>query len=481
MVKCGVCGSENEAAALFCGTCGSPLSPSDATALANEAETKPTTGSESGDDGVIPGGGKGKAGLGTGGASGISGTGTTGDGATGSGGGTEVVVPGRDPKPDGPTIVCPVCATVNDSALTYCKKCASELRAPPPKKDEGAGVVDDGRHISPLAIGLGAAAVLVALALVVVLAMGGGPAASLSPTARATPSPTAPTVRPTTVITAAPATPAPPAGRIAFAQCPGGNADCVLVIVAADGSGTAQPFADPDGLSATQPCFSSDGTRLIYSTSGGLRRLTIATLEVLGHSTGPKDADACWSPDDVDVVFAGARERDPEPNNDLEIRLDKSAGATSQPLTQNGVPDQDPVFTMDGNSVVWVQGTGAGRELELLSRDRVTARQLTDNNVADTDPAVSPVDGRVVFASGATGTFDLYVLTIGGAEPTRLTSMAGDERDPAWSPDGRFVVFSAGPTDSRDLYLLDVTAIGASPVRFAQSTGDTDATPTWGR
>lgn len=477
MIKCGVCGSENEAAALFCGTCGSPLSPSAAKAIANEAATKPTGGSEDGDGSVIPGKGKANAKVGTGGEGG--GTGTTGDGATGSGGGTEGVGPGPDLDPPGTTIVCPVCATVNDAALTYCKKCASELRAPPPKKDEGTGVVENGTHVSPLAIGLGVAAVLVAVALVAVLAMGGGPGASPSPTAQA--SLVAPTLAPTTEVSQPPSTPAPPLGRIAFAQCPGGDAACVLVIVAADGSGTPQTFADPEGRSATQPCFSSDGTRLIYSTPEGLQRLTIATLEVVGHSTGPTDADACWSPDDVDIVFAGVRSRDPAPDNDLEIRLDKSAGATSQPLTQNGVADQDPAFTVDGKSVIWVQGTDARRELQLLSTDRATAKQLTDNEVADTDPAVSLVDGRVIYASGANGTFDLYVLTIGSGEPTRLTSMAGDERDPAWSPDGRFVVFSGGAADSRDLYTLDMTVVGATPVRFAQSTGDTDANPTWGR
>jgi hypothetical protein len=475
VTKCSVCGSENEAAALFCGTCGNPLSPSGAKAIANESETIPTAGPDDGDGAVVPGGDKSKTELGTGGEGG--GTGTTGDGPTGSGGGTEVVGPDPDPDPPGTTIVCPVCSTVNDAALTYCKKCASELR-PPMKKDEGTTVVADGTHISPLVIGLGVAAVLVAVALVALLANGGGPGASMSPTPPA--SLVAPTVIPTTEVSP-PSTPAPPSGRIAFARCPGGDAACVLVIVAADGSGTPQTFTDPEGRSATQPCFSTDGTRLIYATPEGLQRLTLASLEVVSHSTGPTDADACWSPDDVDIVFAGARARDPGPDSDLEIRLDKAAGATSQPLTENELADQDPAFTFDGKSVIWVQGSGARRELQLLSTDRATARQLTNNDVADTDPAVSLVDGRVVYASGASGTFDLYVLTIGSGAPERLTSMAGDERDPAWSPDGRFVVFSGGSAGSRDLYLLDMTVVGATPIRFAQSTGDADANPTWGR
>ena len=55
VIKCGVCGSENEAAALYCGTCGSPLSPVDAKAIAEEVDKTTLSVTPEPDEAVVPG------------------------------------------------------------------------------------------------------------------------------------------------------------------------------------------------------------------------------------------------------------------------------------------------------------------------------------------------------------------------------------------------------------------------------------------
>ena len=53
----------------------------------------------------------------------------------------------------------------------------------------------------------------------------------------------------------------------------------------------------------------------------------------------------------------------------------------SEPLTTNAIEDHDPVFTPDGQSIIWSQGEGNARELkriDLGSREVVT---LTSDDV----------------------------------------------------------------------------------------------------
>ena len=67
MIKCGVCGSENEAEALFCGTCGSPLTPAETKEIVEDATKATPPDGPTGDEAVVPGKGGARRDLGTGG------------------------------------------------------------------------------------------------------------------------------------------------------------------------------------------------------------------------------------------------------------------------------------------------------------------------------------------------------------------------------------------------------------------------------
>ena len=472
MIKCNVCGSENEAAALFCGTCGSPLSPADAQAIADEA-TKPEVVTPAvPDDTVVPGQGSGaRRDLGTGAAQDTKVVPTP--GAADQGAVEDDVASGK------PTIVCSVCGTVNDASRTYCRKCANELKpAPPPPPPPPPPPTT--RKISPVAIGLGAAAVVVALALIGVLAFGGAPAATLAPTARVSlppattlPSAVAPTILPTT----APRTFTEGArtGLVAFARCDSSGNNCAIYTINADGKSKSVRITGTSP-SAFDPSLSFDRTKVVYSAKPGLRVVTVKTKSFVQHSTGTGDSGASWSPDGKQITFAGFRTRD---NNgtDLEIRIDGATSGNSQALTVNDVPDTQPVFTPDGKSIVFVEGSGNSAELKLIDIASKTVTDLTTDQFEDRDPAVSPDGTEVVFASNRSGNgFDLFVLDLATKEITALPSIKGDERHPAFSPGGRYIVFSGGSVGSEDLFIFDRS--NSKVVTF--TTGpSSDITPTW--
>jgi Tol biopolymer transport system component len=474
VIKCNVCGSENESAALFCGTCGSPLSPAQAQAIVEDATKAEAVAPAAPDDTVVPGQGVGaRRDLGTGAAPDTTAAALAGAAAAGSNAVEDDVSSGK------PTIVCSVCATVNDATRTYCRKCANELKpAPPPPPPPPPTPV--ARKVSPVAIGLGAAAVVVAIALIGVLAFGGTPAATLGPTARASlPAPTTlASAGPTIIPTAAPLTFKEGArtGLVAFARCASDGSSCAIYVINADGKSRSTRVTSTSP-SAFDPSLSFDRKQVVYSVKPGLRVVTVKTKAFVQHSTGLGDSGASWSPDGKQLTFAGVRSRD---NNgtDLEIRIDGiAASVASQPLTNNDVPDTQPVFTPDGKSIVYVEGDGNAAELMILDIASKTSKNLTTDKFEDRDPAVSPDGSEVVFASNRGGNgFDLFILNIASGQITALPSIKGDERHPAFSPGGRYIVFSGGNVGSEDLFILDRTNNKIVTLTTGPSS---DISPTW--
>jgi hypothetical protein len=479
VIKCGVCGSENEAAALFCGTCGSPLTPAEAKEIADSAAETAVTPTPEPDEEVFPGKDRGaRRDLGTGGLTTVV-----------PDGGPRIAAPPEEvadveTTPGGPTITCGVCGTVNDASRTYCRKCANELKpAPPPPPPPPPPPVR--RKISPLALGLGAGAVVVAIALVAVLAMGGGvtPTGTLHPSAQAsTPVATSPGVEPTAGQTILPTptartfTEGEPSGLIAFARCPSDGSDCSIYLRPADLSEKARRIISASNASALDPAISPDGKRIVYVVEPGLRIVTISNRAVVRHSTGSGDTNPAWSADGMQLTFAGHRDRD-HSGDDLEIRIDGlKSSSTSRPLTDNDVTDHDPVFTPDGKSIIFVQGSDDGRELMKLDIGTGEITALTNDAFADEDPVVSPDGTELAYASKRDGEFDLFLMNLTTLEVTPLPKMKGNEHDPDWSPGGRYLVFSADGTNGKDLFILDLTDM----TRTAFSVTDgADLTPSW--
>lgn len=465
MVKCGVCGAENEAEALFCGVCGSRLTPEVAETLVTEAEAEATAAGGDADIVIPRSGGPGR----------VPGDEEASDDTTvgpGDGGAETVSVVGG-------SVTCAVCGTVNDATRTYCRKCATELRpktAPPPPPPPPT----ERRGPPPLVLALGGVAVL--LVVVVALVMSGilGP----GPIAEASPTPAPPTSGPTTPPTGAPETDAPtptapvitegdvPPGRIVFSRCPAGGGVCELVIRNADGSGgNTRLTGSPQG--ARDPGFSNDATRIAYSTTAGLRILTLQPgFPWVQATSNSSDANAYWGPDDASIVFSRVQAQS------REIRILDVGTGESRRITNNTVEDHDAVFTPDGRSLIWVQGTGDDRELMRLDLDTGNVAQLTDDGFDDVDPVVSPDGSRLAFVSKreAGDAFELFVMDLATLQVTRLLGVDGDVHDPDWSPGGRYLVVSAGPAGNRDILIYDTLT---KRVITLTRNADNDLAPGW--
>jgi len=107
-------------------------------------------------------------------------------------------------------------------------------------------------------------------------------------------------------------------------------------------------------------------------------------------------------------------------------------GTGRKPLTEDYAPNWSP----DGSRIAFHRSAdGSEARIFVADADGTDENPLSTGGAYDSEPAFSPGGGKVVFASDRDGDYDLYVVNADGSgEPRRLTNYPGDERSPDWQP-----------------------------------------------
>jgi serine/threonine protein kinase/Tol biopolymer transport system component len=237
----------------------------------------------------------------------------------------------------------------------------------------------------------------------------------------------------------------------------------------------------------------------VNSSTGGQRQLLV---DPPAGTFG--DRDASVSPDGKRLVFVRAFA---DFNYDLfvvDLHDGEHAGAPRR-LTYDHRSTYWPVWTVDGNEVVYIAGEGYGwlrvyrvrdtggtpsplpfvgaEYAETLAVARTGHRliygrgffdvnmykmtlphenelagqplEFLSSNRLDYSPTFSPDGKRVVFASNRMGVDQIFVADADGSNVAPLTSFkAGVAGSPKWSPDGESIVFDARPEGLSDVYSI---------------------------
>lgn len=231
--------------------------------------------------------------------------------------------------------------------------------------------------------------------------------------------------------------------------------------------------------SYASPRFSPDGGRLLYSSSGELRVLSLADRSdwSLGRTPGgPRSA--VWSPDGESVAFlmtveaAPARFATPPQSpkgadwgapariyDRLNVHLD-GVGFVQPGATQIFI-----VAAEGGSPRALTQGDASYGELSWLNNGTLLA---TANRA--TDPDLDPRESEI------------YRIALAGGTVEALTNRRGPDASPAASPDGRHIAF-VGYDDRQvswqtsDLYLMD--AGGGARRNLSAGLDRTLSSPAW--
>lgn len=134
-------------------------------------------------------------------------------------------------------------------------------------------------------------------------------------------------------------------------------------------------------------------------------------------------------------------------------------------------------FSPDRAEAIIVRGQGQFDLWRVQAARNLEAR-LTTHSAADYDPVWSPNGQRIVFVSDRSGHGDLYLLSLDGSNPQQLTENADFDKHPSWSPDGEQVAFwsNYGPGHRQQIWRIDLP--GRMVVNLSNNTFD-DWDPVW--
>src|SRR5215471_2866384 len=108
-----------------------------------------------------------------------------------------------------------------------------------------------------------------------------------------------------------------------------------------------------------------------------------------------------------------------------------------------------------------------------------TVRRLTEIPGIAEFPAISPDGRQLAFTAGVNGRRQILVRLLAGGSPVRVTDDASDHEFPRWSPDATSLLyFSPAGSNQVQGAIWSIPALGGSPRRVIDSTGDGDVSRT---
>jgi protocatechuate 3,4-dioxygenase beta subunit len=220
------------------------------------------------------------------------------------------------------------------------------------------------------------------------------------------------------------------------------------------------PQAVPSPRSATEPEWSPDGRRIVFS-GGEWPNLDIFILDTAsGRTTALFPSDSTdympsWSPDGNRIVFASTR------TGVHDLFIGTIAARSVYALTRDACDDTEPRWSPTGEWIAFRSDCEGDREVYRIRPDGSARQRLTTSAGEDGEPAWSPDGGRIVFTSYRAGQPEVFVMNADGSQPVRLTNTPGGySRRPEWSPDGARISFGTNRDGNDEIYVMRADGTG---------------------
>ena len=257
-------------------------------------------------------------------------------------------------------------------------------------------------------------------------------------------------------------------GKIAFVGSPPGLGPFEIHTVNPDGTERMRFTPDAGAYNDSQPKWSADGRKLVFTRNTPFPHLTTINADGSGLKVLPVEGSTPeWSPDGRKLAYFS--------NEDIWVAGED--GTDPVRLTNSPARDVGPSWSPDGRRIAFVSARDGNWEIYVMDADGRNQTRLTDYPGFDSQPDWSPDGRRILFLRDRPSPAgdDLVVIDPDGTDATVLASRAQGYRTPVWSPDGTKIAIAALCCGGRGL-LQVMNADGTSPVQIGTEFG---SDPTW--
>jgi Tol biopolymer transport system component len=260
------------------------------------------------------------------------------------------------------------------------------------------------------------------------------------------------------------------------------NRGTEIRVMNADGSGNVK--LEGNGFVAVFPAWSPDGGSIAYQR-GEMSEIYVMDSDGSGQRNVTNalgiDAWPTWSADGSRIVFHADRNYivgdSDSMTDDPDIYVVNADGTGETRLTDDPGRDFLPIWSPDGSRIVFISNREGPGEIFVMNADGSGQDNVTnDPGAADGWPSWSPDGTKIAFQSFRDGNGEIYVMNADGSGLSRLTANAVFDAGPSWSPDGTKIAFESERDGNLEIYVMN--ADGSDPRRLTDHTAF-DGYPVW--
>jgi Tol biopolymer transport system component len=210
----------------------------------------------------------------------------------------------------------------------------------------------------------------------------------------------------------------------------------LYTVRSSDGSGLERVTVTPEGYDDTNPVYSPDGSRILFSRLSDSEPSALLAVnpdgtDLLQLSPGglsPLDAafPADWSPDGSQVTFAAAWKESNGRGRGTALFVVNSDGSGLRQITPSGVGAVSAQWSPDGQLIAFTSKFRAQPQVWVVRPDGTGPREVThptNGNFSET-PVWSPDGGKLLFLRGGSGQLGLWTVNVDGTRLSQVTTVA---------------------------------------------------------